>query len=111
MKKQFFPFWVEVVFRQCIVERIFLRSTLYEDSYPSSHSFSLSSYQGMEATYSVTVGNIECAYFDKVEKLYGFGSQNGESLARLVWAFFSYWAYCHDYANDVISIRSGSTVR
>ncbi|KAL3381281.1 hypothetical protein AABB24_001420 [Solanum stoloniferum] len=66
--------------------------------------------QGMEATYSVTVGNIECAYFDKVEKLYGFGSHNGESLARLVWAFFSYWAYYHDYANDVISVRSGSTV-
>lgn len=66
--------------------------------------------QGMEATYSVTVDNIECAYFDKVEKLYGFGSHNGESLARLVWAFFNYWAYCHDYANDVISVRTGSTV-
>ncbi|KAF3632387.1 Nucleotidyltransferase family protein isoform 2 [Capsicum annuum] len=66
--------------------------------------------QGMEATYSVTVDNVECAYFDKVEKLYGFGSHNGESLARLVWAFFNYWAYCHDYANDVISVRSGSTV-
>lgn len=66
--------------------------------------------QGMEATYSVTVDNIKCAYFDKVEKLYGFGSHNGESLARLVWAFFNYWAYCHDYANDVISVRTGSTV-
>lgn len=111
MRKQFFPFWVEVVFRKYIVEREFLRSTLYEDSYPFFTFFSLSSYQGMEATYSVTVGNIECAYFDKVEKLYGFGSHNGESLARLVWAFFSYWAYYHDYANDVISVRSGSTVR
>ncbi|XP_060218703.1 UTP:RNA uridylyltransferase 1 [Lycium barbarum] len=66
--------------------------------------------QGMEATYSVNVDNIECAYFDKVEMLYGFGSHNGESLARLVWAFFNYWAYCHDYANDVISVRTGSTV-
>lgn len=66
--------------------------------------------QGMEATCSVTVDNIECAYFDKVEKLYGFGTHNGETLARLVWAFFSYWAYCHDYANDVISVRSGSTL-
>ncbi|KAJ8573245.1 hypothetical protein K7X08_009756 [Anisodus acutangulus] len=66
--------------------------------------------QGMEATYSVTVDNIECAYFDKVERLYGFGSHNGESLGRLVWAFFSHWAYCHDYANDVISVRTGSTV-
>ncbi|MCD7467620.1 hypothetical protein HAX54_005163 [Datura stramonium] len=66
--------------------------------------------QGMEATYCVTVDNIKCAYFDKVEKLYGFGSHNGESLAQLVWAFFNYWAYCHDYANDVISVRSGSTL-
>ncbi|XP_016436229.2 UTP:RNA uridylyltransferase 1-like [Nicotiana tabacum] len=64
--------------------------------------------QGMQPTYSVTVDNIECAYFDKVEKLCGFGSHNGESLARLVWAFFNYWAYCHDYANDVISVRTGS---
>ncbi|CAL5381667.1 unnamed protein product [Camellia sinensis] len=64
--------------------------------------------QGMERTYAVTVDNIECAYFDQVEKLSGFGSRNRESIAQLVWAFFNYWAYCHDYANDVISIRTGS---
>ncbi|CAL5382841.1 unnamed protein product [Camellia sinensis] len=64
--------------------------------------------QGMERTYAVTVDNIECAYFDQVEKLSGFGSRNKESIAQLVWAFFNYWAYCHDYANDVISIRTGS---
>lgn len=76
-----------------------------------SFSFPLFAYQGMQPTYSVTVDNIECAYFDKVEKLCGFGSHNGESLARLVWAFFNYWAYCHDYANDVISVRTGSILR
>ncbi|KAI8025349.1 UTP:RNA uridylyltransferase 1 [Camellia lanceoleosa] len=64
--------------------------------------------QGMERTYAVTVDNIECAYFDQVDKLSGFGSRNRESIAQLVWAFFNYWAYCHDYANDVISIRTGS---
>ncbi|KAL6981858.1 RNA uridylyltransferase [Sarracenia purpurea var. burkii] len=64
--------------------------------------------QGMEKTYAVTVDNVECAYFDKVEKLYDFGSRNRESIAQLVWAFFNYWAYCHDYANDVISVRTGS---
>ncbi|KAF5952975.1 hypothetical protein HYC85_010919 [Camellia sinensis] len=64
--------------------------------------------QGMERTYAVTVDNIECAYFDQVEKLSGFGSRNRESIAQLVWTFFNYWAYCHDYANDVISIRTGS---
>nr|GMD36469.1 UTP:RNA uridylyltransferase 1 [Ipomoea batatas] len=66
--------------------------------------------QGMEATYSVTVDNVECTYFDKMEELRGFGSKNRESVAHLVWAFFNYWAYCHDYANDVISVRTGSIV-
>lgn len=64
--------------------------------------------QGMESTYAVTVDNVECAYFDRVEKLRGFGSGNGESIAQLVWAFFNYWAHCHDYTNDVISVRTGS---
>nr|XP_043628434.1 UTP:RNA uridylyltransferase 1 [Erigeron canadensis]XP_043628435.1 UTP:RNA uridylyltransferase 1 [Erigeron canadensis]XP_043628436.1 UTP:RNA uridylyltransferase 1 [Erigeron canadensis] len=66
--------------------------------------------QGMEITYNVNVDNVECSYFDQVDKLQGFGSRNGESIAQLVWAFFNYWAYCHDYANDVISIRTGSIV-
>lgn len=66
--------------------------------------------QDMEITYSVNVDNIKCSFFDQVEKLQGFGSRNGESIAQLVWAFFNYWAYCHDYANDVISIRTGSIV-
>ncbi|KAL9434995.1 hypothetical protein AB3S75_021290 [Citrus x aurantiifolia] len=66
--------------------------------------------QGMEKTYSVTVDDIECAYFDQVDKLHGFGSRNKESIARLVWAFFNYWAYGHDYASNVISVRTGSTI-
>ncbi|XP_057792025.1 UTP:RNA uridylyltransferase 1 [Salvia miltiorrhiza] len=64
--------------------------------------------QRMQITYFVTVDDIECAYFDQVDKLQNFGAQNGESIAQLVWAFFHYWAYCHDYANDVISVRTGS---
>ncbi|KAF7138192.1 hypothetical protein RHSIM_Rhsim07G0023700 [Rhododendron simsii] len=66
--------------------------------------------QGMERTYAVTVDDIECAYFDQVDELSGFGSRNRESIAQLVWAFFNYWAYCHDYANNVISIRTGSII-
>lgn len=65
----------------------------------------------MRVTYSVTIDNVECAYFDQVEKLRDFGSRNRESIAQLVWAFFHYWAYCHDYTNDVISVRTGSTLR
>ncbi|XWS32281.1 hypothetical protein CRYUN_Cryun23aG0146500 [Craigia yunnanensis] len=66
--------------------------------------------QGMETTYSVTVDDVECAYFDQVEKLRNFGSCNKETVAQLVWAFFNYWAYGHDYANSVISVRTGSII-
>ncbi|CAI8607360.1 unnamed protein product [Vicia faba] len=66
--------------------------------------------QGMDATYSVTVDNVDCAFFDQVEKLGHFGRHNKESIAHLVWGFFFYWAYCHDYANSVISVRTGSTI-
>ncbi|PNY09291.1 poly(A) RNA poly(A)merase cid11-like protein [Trifolium pratense] len=66
--------------------------------------------QGMEPTYSVTVDNVDCAFFDKVEKLGHFGRHNKETIAHLVWGFFYYWAYCHDYANSVISVRTGSTI-
>lgn len=62
-------------------------------------------------TYQQIVDNIECAYFDQVEKLKTFGSDNKESVARLVWGFFHYWAYCHDYANTVVSVRTKNTVR
>ncbi|XVF79934.1 hypothetical protein PTKIN_Ptkin15bG0030100 [Pterospermum kingtungense] len=66
--------------------------------------------QGMERTYFVTVDDIECAYFDQVEKLRNFGSSNKETVAQLVWAFFNYWAYGHDYGNSVVSIRTGSII-
>lgn len=66
--------------------------------------------QRMEPTYSVTVDDLECSFFDQVEKLGNYGSRNKESIARLVWAFFSYWAYGHDYANNVISVRTGSII-
>ncbi|XP_010523705.1 PREDICTED: UTP:RNA uridylyltransferase 1 [Tarenaya hassleriana] len=64
--------------------------------------------QEMEPTYSVTVDNVECAYFDEVDRLGNFGSGNRETIAELVWGFFNYWAYGHDYANSVISVRTGS---
>lgn len=65
----------------------------------------------MGRTYSVTVDGIDCAYFDQVERLQDFGSSNKENIAQLVWAFFNYWAYGHDYASSVISVRTGSVIR
>ena len=65
----------------------------------------------METTYSVTVDDIDCAFFDQVEKLRNFGSRNKGTISQLVWAFFNYWAYRHDYASSVISVRTGSILR
>ncbi|XP_042390498.1 UTP:RNA uridylyltransferase 1-like [Zingiber officinale] len=66
--------------------------------------------QAMNVTYNTTVENTNCAYFDQVERLREFGVRNKESIARLLWSFFQYWAYHHDYTNDVISIRTGSFI-
>ncbi|XP_042511124.1 UTP:RNA uridylyltransferase 1 isoform X2 [Macadamia integrifolia] len=66
--------------------------------------------QGMETTYTVTIDDIECAYFDRVDALRNFGAQNKEKIAQLIWEFFDYWAYRHDYANAVISVRTGSII-
>lgn len=67
--------------------------------------------QSMKATYAVTVDNIACAFFDQVERLRDFGSRNKENISKLLWGFFNYWAYCHDYANHVISVRAGCILR
>ncbi|KNA18482.1 hypothetical protein SOVF_070410 [Spinacia oleracea] len=67
--------------------------------------------QRMKATYAVTVDNIECAFFDEVEKLRDFGARNNENISKLLWGFFHYWAYCHDYPNHVISVRHGYILR
>ena len=43
----------------------------------------------------------------QVESLKDYGSQNKDSLAHLLHAFFDYWAWRHDYSNQVASIRMG----
>ncbi|KAJ1257295.1 hypothetical protein BS78_K109300 [Paspalum vaginatum] len=63
--------------------------------------------QEMEATYYATVDDSNCAYFDQVDKLNNYGAHNRDTVSRLLWAFFHYWAYEHDYTRDVISIRTG----
>jgi len=63
--------------------------------------------QEMEATYQVMIGKIECAYYDQVDKLKNYGARNKETLGQLLSAFFYYWAFHHEYANSVISVRTG----
>lgn len=65
----------------------------------------------MKATYVIRVNNVDCAYCDDVDKFHTFGARNRESISRLLWGFFHYWAYQHDYTADVISIRTGILIR
>lgn len=67
--------------------------------------------QEMEATYFVKVDESNCAYFDQVDKLNNYGAHSRDTVSRLLWAFFHYWAYEHDYTRDVISIRTGGIIR
>ena len=57
-----------------------------------------------------SVGPWSCHYYDQIETLKGFGAANTESLGQLVWSFFEYWAWNHDYNNSVISIRTGGYI-
>ncbi|XBJ23743.1 hypothetical protein VPH35_001797 [Triticum aestivum] len=66
--------------------------------------------QEMEATCYVTVDDNHYAYFDQMDKLSNYGAHNNETLSSLLWAFFHYWAYQHDYTQDVISIRTGKII-
>ncbi|KAM0830967.1 hypothetical protein ACQ4PT_065865 [Festuca glaucescens] len=66
--------------------------------------------QAMEPTYTMVVDDTECAYFDEVHQLHDFGAENRESITELLWAFFHYWAFQHDYRKDVISIRMGKII-
>lgn len=53
------------------------------------------------------MGQWDCNYYDKVGNLVSFGTANKESLGELVWAFFEYWAWKHDYNTAVLSVRTG----
>ena len=46
-----------------------------------------------------------CEFFDDAEALQGFGSANKEGIAELLFSFFDFFAWRHDYNNAVISIR------
>lgn len=66
--------------------------------------------QQLPHTFQKQVDTWECSYCDATQVLSGFGQGNQESLAALVWAFFDYWAWKHDYANGVVSIRTGGVL-
>ena len=67
--------------------------------------------QGMRPTFSKLLQKgqdiVKCEYFDEVDKLARYGDNNRESVAELLFSFFEYWAWRHDYAHSVVSIRTG----
>lgn len=36
-----------------------------------------------------------------------FAKENKETLGELVWKFFEFWAWAHDFNNSVVSVRTG----
>jgi predicted nucleotidyltransferase len=66
--------------------------------------------QALPPTISVQVREWRAEFFDDVEALKGFGNENTQNLGELVWQFFEYWAWRHDYMSGVISIRTGSVL-
>jgi predicted nucleotidyltransferase len=66
----------------------------------------------LPATVKAQVGEWKVEYFDDIEHLkqHGFISENHQSLAELVWEFFEFWAWLHDYPRDVVSVRLGHII-
>ena len=60
-------------------------------------------------TYSATIEGWLCEYFDQVDQL-GRSETNRESLGQLLYAFFDYWAWRHEYTAKVITIRTSKCV-
>ncbi|KAL6780665.1 PAP5 [Auxenochlorella protothecoides x Auxenochlorella symbiontica] len=61
-------------------------------------------------THTGSIQGWDVGYYDKVETLQDFGNANTQTLAELVWDFFEYWAWGHDYRSTVISVRTAGTL-
>ena len=66
--------------------------------------------QALPPTLSVKVREWTAEFFADVEALKGFGDENKQTLGELVWQFFEYWAWTHNYMSGVISIRTGTVL-
>ncbi|KAK9809730.1 hypothetical protein WJX73_000583 [Symbiochloris irregularis] len=66
--------------------------------------------QALPPTHIRTIGRWNCDYHDQVEGLRGYGAGNTETLGDLVWSFFEFWAWRHDFNNSVVTIRTTTPV-
>ncbi|WZN64890.1 UTP:RNA uridylyltransferase [Chloropicon roscoffensis] len=64
-----------------------------------------------DSLYRPTVDKVvdgwECRYSDEASKFEGFGSLNKMTTAELLYQFFYYWGYRHNYKSSVVSMRVG----
>ena len=58
-------------------------------------------------TVDKVVDGWECRYSDEASKFEGFGSLNKMTTAELLYQFFYYWGYRHNYKSSVVSMRVG----
>ena len=62
--------------------------------------------QQLEPTINVKCGDWLCRFNDNLDAAKGFGAANTETLGKLLYKFFEYWAFRHSYTDGVISIRT-----
>jgi DNA polymerase sigma len=53
------------------------------------------------------VEGFDTTYHEEIDSLVGFGSANHASIGELLVGFYRFYAYEFDYANKVISPRTG----
>jgi DNA polymerase sigma len=68
--------------------------------------------QSMADDYTdrLIVDKYDCTYFSDIDSLVGFGTQNVDSVAELLYGFFRFYAYDYDYIEKVVCIRKASAL-
>lgn len=61
-------------------------------------------------TFNATIDGWQCQFCDRIEPYKQIAARNTESIADLFWAFFEFWAWKHDYADGVATIRTSEKV-
>ena len=52
-----------------------------------------------------TIDSWDCSYYNDIDSLQRFSTQNTETLGELSASFFRFWAWEFNYGRDAVSIR------